>query len=227
MFICGLINVVSFYSRFRITILGIHTSKKYRKNNILMSNTKENKQTNIFQFKRRYPRFKLHFSVQIEVVKQGDNPRRIEGRTIEVSRFGTTLECNEPVSIGVAVNLIMPFGGPYMAQVNGVWLDEEIGNYRLSTKLIDPPEWTAQNREFMQQHQIAESEQITLEPHTYYLLSSYKDYLQDAGKQERTLEQISQALIKKAVKFDAKFQKWMTQKIMEDLQSWEEESVNE
>ncbi len=191
-----------------------------------MSNRKENKHTTNLQFRRKFPRFKLHFPIHIEVIGQGNQSRKLEGRTVEVSRHGSTLECTEPVPIGVVINLAMPFGGPYMAQVNGVWLDEEIGNYRLSTKLIDPPEWTAQNKEFMEQHQFNDSEQITLEPHTFYLVSAYKDYLQDAGKQDKSMEEISQALIKKAVKFDAKFQKWMTQKIMEDLQSWEDESVN-
>lgn len=185
---------------------------------------KEQKQSN-YRRKRKVPRLKLHFPVQIEVITREGQPRQIDGRTVEVSRYGATLECEEPVSIKVAVNLMLPFGGPYMAQVNGVWVEEETGRFRLSTKLLDPPEWTAHNKVFIQDDSQADAELIMLDPLAYHLLFAYKDYLREARDQEQTMEQIAQTLIRKGARSDTQFQKWMTQKVMEDLQSWEDESV--
>jgi hypothetical protein len=176
--------------------------------------------------RRRVPRLILHFPVKIEVVTRDGEPRTIEARTTDVSRYGATLECSERISVEVAVNLMLPFGGPYMAQVNGIWLEEETGDYRLSIKLLDPPEWTAPSIAFGQTQSRDESTQITLEQRTYYLLTAYQTYLQETRKQEQTIEQITHLLLKKAVRFDHQFQKWMTQKIMEDLQSLEGKSVS-
>jgi hypothetical protein len=187
---------------------------------------KEERQPNIYRRKRRVPRLKLHFPVRIEVITREGQPHQIDGRTIEVSRYGATLECDEPVSIKVAVSLTLPFGGPYMAQVNGVWIEEDTGRFQLSTKLLDPPEWTAQNKTFIPDDSQDDVDQITLEPRTYHLLSAYKEYLQEGRDEEQAMEQIAHALIKKGAKADTQFQKWMTQKIMEDLQSWEDESVH-
>lgn len=187
---------------------------------------KEEKQSNSYRRKRKVPRLKLHFPVQIEVVTREGQSHQVDGRTVEVSRYGATLECDEPISVKVAVNLMLPFGGPYMAQVNGVWMEEETGLFRLSTKLLDPPEWTAQNKTFIHDDSQDDADQIILEPLTYHLLSAYRDYLQEARDQDQTIEQIAQTLVKKGARSDTHFQKWMTQKIMEDLQSWEEESVH-
>lgn len=182
--------------------------------------TKENNQPKPKLIRRRVPRLILHFPVQIEVVARDGLPRRIEARTTEVSRYGATLECNESISVGVAVNLTLPFGGPFMAQVNGIWMEEETADYRLSVKLLDPPEWTAPTLAFSQS-QSDESTQIKIEPRTYYLLTAYQNYLQETPKQEQSLTGITHVLIKKALRFDTSFQKWMTLKIMDDLQAWE------
>jgi len=182
--------------------------------------TKENNQPKPKLIRRRVPRLILHFPVQIEVVARDGLPRRIEARTTEVSRYGATLECNESISIGVAVNLTLPFGGPFMAQVNGIWMEEETADYRLSVKLLDPPEWTAPTLAF-NQTQSDESTQIEIEPRTYYLLTAYQHYLQETPKQEQSLTGITHVLIKKALRFDTSFQNWMTLKIMDDLQAWE------
>jgi hypothetical protein len=149
-------------------------------------------------------------------------PLNLVGRTIEVSRYGATLECNERISLEVAVSIMLPFGGPYMAQVNGIWMEDTTGNYCLSIKLLDPPEWMAPSIVFRETPPPDDSTQMMLEPRTYYLLTAYQTFLLEAKKQEQTLEQIAHLLVKKAVRFDTPFQKWMTQKIMEDLQSWEE-----
>ena len=187
--------------------------------------TKENDEAKPKLIRRRVPRLILHFPVQIEVVARDGLPRKFEARTTEVSRYGATLECNESISVGVAVNLTLPFGGPFMAQVNGIWMEEETADYRLSIKLLDPPEWTAPTLA-VSQTQPDDSTQIMLEPHTYYLLTAYQNYLQETLKQEQSLTEITHRLIKKALRFDTSFQKWMTQKIMDDLQSWEKDSVS-
>jgi len=185
---------------------------------------KENNEVKPKLIRRRVPRLILHFPVQIEVIARDGLPRRIEARTTEVSRYGATLECKESISVDVAVNLTLPFGGPFMAQVNGVWVEEETADYRLSVKLIDPPEWTSPTIAFSQT-QPDDSTQMMLEPRTYYLLTAYQTYLQETAKQKQSLTEITHLMVKKALRFDMSFQKWMTQKIMEDLQSWEGERI--
>lgn len=91
----------------------------------------------------RSPRVPVNFSVVVEGEAADGKPFKSKASAIKVSRTGATIVIDEEIALGARVVLTPPFGGRFVAEVNGVWIDESDGRRHIGVKLVDSGGWFA------------------------------------------------------------------------------------
>ena len=145
--------------------------------------------------------------------------------TVVVSHAGATLDVDEPIPIGMGLQVSPPFGGSLLAEVNGGWMDGETGRHRVSIRLLDPLSWTSPERFHTPANSEPEGVQVGIHPWVWQMLAEYITYLKEAAGQESSHGRAADAIIERALLADEDFQSWFTAKITEDIEAWEQEYV--
>jgi hypothetical protein len=174
---------------------------------------------------RRNRRVKLRFPVTLEVPAGEGWTRMLKAHTIEVSHAGATLDMDEAVPVETGLQVMPPFGGTILAEVNDVWVDKRSGRHRISIRLIDPTSWTSPERLSVRGGVVNETANLGVPLRVWHMLAEYAAYLNEAEGFDLTLGQAAEKILEQTFLTDVRFQDWFAGKIMEDLQSWEEMSV--
>ena len=174
---------------------------------------------------RKNRRIRLRFPVTVEVPAGEGRTRVLKAHTIIVSHAGATLDMDETIPVEMGLQVMPPFGGAILAEVNDAWVDTRTGRHCVSIRLIDPPSWTSPERLTMPRDSISETASLSVPLRVWHMLAEYAAYLNETAGSEFTLGEAAEKIFEQTFLSDAKFQDWFAGKIMEDLQSWEEMSV--
>lgn len=174
---------------------------------------------------RRNKRVKMCFPVKVEVPLGDGRTRVLYTNTVVVSHAGATLDVDEPIPIGMGLQVSPPFGGSLLAEVNGGWMDGETGRHRVSIRLLDPLSWTSPERFHTPEGSEPEGVQVGIHPWVWQMLAEYIAYLKDAAGEESSPGRVAEGIIERALLADEDFQRWFTAKITEDIEAWEQEYV--
>ncbi|HEX8501067.1 MAG TPA: hypothetical protein VF659_10810 [Pyrinomonadaceae bacterium] len=177
---------------------------------------------------RRNKRVRVRFPVRVELPLEDGRSRILRANTVVVSHAGATLDVDEPIALGMGLQVSPPFGGTLLAEVNGVWLDEETGRHRVSIRLIDPASWTSPER-FVAPAPGAGPERVNvgLHPWVWQLLAEYTAYLKETAEEPAQPGPVADGILERALLADEQFQRWFTGKINEDIEAWEKQYVQE
>jgi len=174
---------------------------------------------------RRNKRVKMCFPVRVEVPLDDGRTRVLHTNTVIVSHAGATLDVDEPIPVGMGLQVSPPFGGSLLAEVNGGWLDAETGRHRVSIRLLDPLSWTSPERFNAPSGPDPEGIQVGIHPWVWQMLAEYITYLKESGGDEASPGRVAEGIIERALSADEDFQRWFTAKITEDIEAWEQEYV--
>jgi hypothetical protein len=174
---------------------------------------------------RRNKRVKMCFPVRVEMPLDDGRTRVLHTNTVVVSHAGATLDVDEPIPVGMGLQVSPPFGGSLLAEVNGGWLDAETGRHRVSIRLLDPLSWTSPERFNSPAGPDPEGIQVGIHPWVWQMLAEYITYLKEAGGEEASPGRVAEGIIERALSADEDFQRWFTAKITEDIEAWEQEYV--
>lgn len=172
---------------------------------------------------RRNKRVKIRFPVRVEMPLDDGRTRVLHTNTVVVSHAGATLDVDEPIPVGVGLQVSPPFGGSLLAEVNGAWIDGETGRHRVSIRLLDPISWTSPERFSSPAGPDPEAVQVGMHPWVWQMLAEYVNYLKDAAGEESSPARVAEGIIERALLADGEFQRWFTAKITEDIEAWERE----
>ncbi|HEX8282513.1 MAG TPA: hypothetical protein VF588_04125 [Pyrinomonadaceae bacterium] len=177
---------------------------------------------------RRNKRVRVRFPVRVEAPLADGRALVICAHTVVVSHAGATLDVDEPIALGMGLQVTPPFGGTLLAEVNGAWLDEETGRHRVSIRLIDPASWTSPER-FAAPVASADPERVSvrLHPWVWQLLAEYTAYLKETAAEPAQPGPVADGILERALLADDEFQRWFTSKITEDIEAWERQYVHE
>jgi hypothetical protein len=177
---------------------------------------------------RRNKRVRVRFPVRIEAPLADGSASVICAHTVVVSHAGATLDVDEPIALGMGLQVSPPFGGTLLAEVNGLWVDAETGRHRVSIRLIDPVSWTSPER-FAAPAASAEPERVSvrLHPWVWQLLADYTAYLKETAAEPAQPGPVADGILERALLADEEFQRWFTAKITEDIEAWEKQYVRE
>jgi len=177
---------------------------------------------------RRNKRVRVRFPVRVEAPLADGRSRVLCAHTVVVSHAGATLDVDEPIALGMGLQVSPPFGGSLLAEVNGAWLDEETGRHRVSIRLIDPVSWTSPER-FAAPAPSADPERVSvgLHPWVWQLLAEYTAYLKETADDPAQPGPVADGILERALLADEEFQRWFTAKITEDIEAWEKAYVLE
>ena len=167
----------------------------------------------------------MRFPVTVEVPSGGGRTRVLKAETVIVSHAGATLDMDETIPLEMGLEVIPPFGGTILAEVNGAWVDQETGRHRVSIRLIDPTSWTSPERFHAGGAPADDPWSVPVHPRVWEMLSEYAAYLSEKSGVVMSPEAAAGKVLEDAFLSDVEFQDWFAVKIMEDLQAWEEESV--
>jgi len=176
---------------------------------------------------RRNKRVRMRFPLRVEMPLDGGRTRVLHTHTVVVSHAGATLDVDEPIPVGVGLQVSPPFGGSLLAEVNGAWLDGESGRHRISIRLLDPLSWTSPERFSSTTGVEPEGVQVGIHPWVWQMLADYITYLRETTGEESSLSSEAGGIIERALLSDNEFQHWLTAKITEDIEAWEEQYVRE
>ena len=188
-------------------------------------NVKQFNQTERRARARRNTRIALRFPVTVEVPAGGGRTRVLRAETVVVSHAGATLDMDETVPLEMGLQVIPPFGGTILAEVNGAWVDEATGRHRVSIRLIDPASWTSPERFHAPDAGAAEVWSVAVHPRVWQMLAEYATFLSERSGVVQTPDVAAGKILEDVFLSDVEFQDWFAAKIMEDLQAWEELSV--
>jgi hypothetical protein len=177
---------------------------------------------------RRNKRVRVRFPVRVEMPLDDGLARSLRAHTVVVSHAGATLDVDEPIALGMGLQVSPPFGGSLLAEVNGAWLDDETGRHRVSIRLIDPASWTSPER-FSAPSADTDPERVSvrLHPWVWQLLAEYTAYLRETAAETLSPGPVADGILERALLADGEFQRWFTAKITEDIDAWEKQYVNE
>lgn len=177
---------------------------------------------------RRNKRVRVCFPVTVEVPAGGGRTRVQKAHTVIVSHAGATLDMDESIPEGMGVQVMPPFGGTLLAEVNDAWVDGTTGRHRVSIRLIHPVSWTSPERLSALRDEDPEEVTLGLHPRVWQMLAEYTTFLNEtdtvAGAALTPAEAVAK-ILEETFLTDPKFQDWFAEKIFEDLRSWEESSV--
>ena len=176
---------------------------------------------------RKNTRLRMRFPVTVEVPAGGGRTRVLKAHTVVVSHAGATLEIDEAVPIEMGVQVMPPFGGTILAEVNGGWVDDRSGRHHVSIRLIDPVSWTSPERLHVPDTRTDETASVGVHPRAWQMLAEYTAFLSEASGRAMTLGEVAEKVLEETFLSDVRFQDWFAAKIMEDLQAWEETSVRQ
>jgi hypothetical protein len=176
---------------------------------------------------RRNKRVRMRFPVKVEVPLDGGQTRVLHTYTVVVSHAGATLDVDEPIPVGMGLQVTPPFGGSLLAEVNGAWMDDESGRHRVSIRLLDPLSWTSPERFSPTAGPEPEGVQVDIHPWVWQMLADYITYLRETSGDESSPGHTAGGIIERALMSDEEFQHWLTAKITEDIEAWEEQYVRE
>jgi hypothetical protein len=182
-------------------------------------------QTDSKAARRRNKRVRIRFPVRVEMPLDDGRTRVLHTNTVVVSHAGATLDVDEPIPVGVGLQVSPPFGGSLLAEVNGGWIDGESGRHRVSIRLLDPLSWTSPERFNSPAGPEPEGVQVGLHPWVWQMLAEYVAYLKDSSGDEPSPARVAEGIIERALLADGEFQRWFTAKITEDIEAWEQEYV--
>lgn len=191
----------------------------------LTHNVKQINQTERRARSRRNTRVSMRFPVTVEVPAGGGRTRVMRAETVVVSHAGATLDMDETVPLEMGLQVIPPFGGTILAEVNGAWVDSATGRHRVSIRLIDPVSWTSPERFHAQGAPGEDACGVSVHPRVWQMLAEYAAFLGERSGVALTPEAAAGKILEDAFLSDVEFQDWFAAKIMEDLQAWEELSV--
>ena len=175
---------------------------------------------------RRNKRVRVRFPLKVEA-PVGDGRSRVTcAHTVVVSHAGATLDVDEPIALGMGLQVSPPFGGTLLAEVNGVWVDGETGRHRVSIRLIDPASWTSPER-FAATAEGPERVSVGLHPWVWQLLAEYTSYLRETAAEPAQPGPVADGILERVLLADEEFQRWFTAKITEDIEAWERQYVQE
>lgn len=174
---------------------------------------------------RRNKRVRMCFPVRVEVPLDDGRTRVLYTNTVVVSHAGATLDVDEPIPVGLGLQVSPPFGGSLLAEVNGAWMDAETGRHRVSIRLLDPLSWTSPERFNSPTGPEPEGVQVRIHPWVWQMLAEYITYLKEAGGEDSAPGRVAEGIIERALLADEDFQRWFTAKITEDIEAWEQEYV--
>jgi hypothetical protein len=175
--------------------------------------------------RRRNKRVRIRFPVRVEVPLDDGRTRVLHTNTVVVSHAGATLDVDEPIPVGVGLQVSPPFGGSLLAEVNGAWVDGESGRHRVSIRLLDPLSWTSPERFSSTAGPGPEGVQVGLHPWVWQMLAEYVSYLKDTSGEDSSPDRAAEGIIERVLLADGEFQRWFTAKITEDIEAWEQEYV--
>ncbi len=176
---------------------------------------------------RRNKRVRVRFPVKVEAPLEDGRTRVLRAQTVVVSHAGATLDVDEPIALGMGLQVSPPFGGTLLAEVNGAWLDEETGRHRVSIRLLDPLSWTSPERFNAPSGPEPEGVQVGIHPWVWQMLAEYITYLKETTSEESSAARVAEGIIERALLADEDFQHWFTAKVTEDIEAWEQEYVRE
>jgi hypothetical protein len=176
---------------------------------------------------RRNKRVKMRFPVRVEVPLDDGRTRVLHTHTVVVSHAGATLDVDEPIPVGMGLQVSPPFGGSLLAEVNGGWMDGETGRHRVSIRLLDPLSWTSPERFNAPTGPDPEGVQVGLHPWVWQMLIEFITYLKETTGEESSPGRVAEGIIERALLADEDFQSWFTAKVTEDIEAWEQEYVRE
>src|SRR5918912_3092589 len=81
---------------------------------------------------RRNKRVRVRFPIRVETPLGDGRTRVLCAHTVVVSHAGATLDVDEPIALGMGLQVSPPFGGSLLAEGNGAWLDGETRRHRVS-----------------------------------------------------------------------------------------------
>ncbi|HST50387.1 MAG TPA: hypothetical protein VLJ61_00150 [Pyrinomonadaceae bacterium] len=174
---------------------------------------------------RRNKRVNLRFPVGLEVPSDDGGTLSITAQTVVVSHAGATLEMDVAIPTGTGLQVSPPFGGTLLAEVNGAWVDKDSGRRRVSIRLIDPPSWTSPERFSVPVGEPNERVSLLARPGVARMLAEYAAYSGEMTGEEKSIEEVAGEVLERALLSDERFQEWFSEKILEDLQAWEEAFV--
>lgn len=175
--------------------------------------------------RRRNKRVRMRFPVSLEVPSAEGGTRTIPAHTVVVSHAGATLDVGEDIPVGIGLQVSPPFGGSLLAEVNGTWVDQGTGRHQVSIRLIDPPAWTSPERLSVPGGAPYEQLSLRVHPAVSRMLAEYTAYLSETNGGGDAPDQVAAGILERALLADEKFQGWLSAKILEDLQAWEEACV--
>ena len=177
---------------------------------------------------RRNKRVRVRFPLKVEVPVADGRTRALCAHTVVVSHAGATLDVDEPIPEGMGLQVTPPFGGTLLAEVNGVWVDDETGRHRVSIRLIDPVSWTSPER-FAAPVASSDPERVSvrLHPWVWQLLAEYTAYLKETAADTLSPGPVADGILERALLADDEFQRWFTAKVTEDIEAWERQYVHE
>jgi hypothetical protein len=176
---------------------------------------------------RRNKRVRMRFPVRVEVPVDEGRTRVLQAHTVVVSHAGATLDMDEPIPIGMGLQVSPPFGGSLLAEVNGLWVDGESGRHRVSIRLLDPLSWTSPERFVASPGHVSEQVSVRVHPWLWQMLGEYTAYLNETAAEASDPDSVAEGILERALMADEQFQKWFAAKITEDIEAWEEEYVRE
>jgi hypothetical protein len=174
---------------------------------------------------RRNKRVRIRFPVSLEVPSAEGITQTIAAQTVVVSHAGATLDVDVNIPDGIGIQVSPPFGGTLLAEVNGTWVDQATGRHQISIRLIDPPSWTSPERLSTPGGIPHEELSLRVHPAVSQMLSEYAAYMSETDGVATHPEQAAAAILERALLADERFQQWLSAKILEDLQAWEEACV--
>lgn len=193
----------------------------------MTSEVKENRRQGRGVNLRRNKRVRMRFPVRVEVPLGDGHTRVLNTHTVVVSHAGATLDVDEPIPVGMGLQVSPPFGGSLLAEVNGGWIDGESGRHRVSIRLLDPLSWTSPERFNAPAGPEPEGVQVSIHPWVWQMLAEYITYLKETTAEESSPGRVAEGIIERALLADEEFQRWFTTKVTEDIEAWEQECVRE
>ena len=178
---------------------------------------------------RRNKRVKMRFPVRVEFPLGNGRTRVLHTHTVVVSHAGATLDVDEPVPVGMGVEVSPPFGGTLLAEVTSAWVEEESGRqrHRVSIRLLDPASWTSPERFVAPSVPDPESVTVGIHPWVWQMLLEYTAFLNTHAPGSASPGRAAESIIERALLADQEFQTWFTAKITEDIEAWEEQYVRQ
>ena len=176
---------------------------------------------------RRNKRVRVRFPIKVEMPLEDGRARVLQAHTVVVSHAGATLDMDEPIPLGMGLQVSPPFGGTLLAEVNGAWVDGETGRHQVSIRLLDPLSWTSPERFAADPGPGPERVSVGIHPWVWQLLAEYTAYLKESAAEPVSPGPVADGILERALLADEEFQRWFTAKITEDIEAWEKQYVHQ